>query len=148
MTLERLAGPRELHFTHGLDYGMFGGGNTPEVEVEVAALTDEGALRGRPVRTSVMVDSGADYTLLDDRWMRSLGLDESEGFPAEMTGMGGGTIGGRLIDVSMRLSGSSMIVPVIFCGSPRPQLLGRAGAFEALRIAFLHGERRLLTAVA
>jgi len=148
VTLEPLPDPRGMRFTHGADYGIFGGPGAPMIEVEVAAVTSQGVLRGQSIQTTVLVDSGAEYTLLDRRWIRPLGLHEWEGVTSEMDGVGGGKVNGRLIKVLMGLSGGWLSVPVIFCDNPKPALLGREGAFEALWIAFLHGERRLLAAVA
>jgi hypothetical protein len=64
VTLKLLAPPVALSFTHGNAYAK-SPPRRPEIEVELAATSPGGAMLGQPIRTNVLVDSGADFTMLD-----------------------------------------------------------------------------------
>lgn len=137
--------PPQLVFTHEATYYQ----DEPLAEIEVAVTDQVGILLGESLITTVMVDSGADYTILDERWAPRLGLDLASLPDAEMTGIGGVKVPGRVrYNVLIGLCGIWVPSTVIFQTKPQPQLLGRDGVFESLNIAFQHGTRRLLGAVA
>jgi hypothetical protein len=118
------------------------------VEVEVAATDQLGILLGPPQRTTVLVDSGADYTMLDDRLPSVLGIPPSVGRPITLEGIANNEVVGRLILVKIGLCGVSIDAPVMFCYRPDPPLLGRAGVFEQIAFSFRHGQNQLLAVTA
>ena len=133
-----------VRFSHGVTY------LTPEpvIEVEIAATDALGVLLGTPQRTSVLVDSGADYTILDDRIAPILGIDLDRCRPATVIAVGGGSIPGKAAPLWIGLCGIWVHAVTIFQERPTPQLLGREGVFDQLAITFVQGESRLLAAVA
>lgn len=151
MTLVALHQPARLTVTHGSLYGHQPD-QRPLVEVEVAATDAGGILLGKPVRTLVLVDSGADVTMLDGGLATTLGLDLSDPqYPKrDIGGVGAGGVAVTQMPVKMLLCERWISVPVDFTSEPmpHPQLLGRAGAFEAMLVAFMHGQTAMLLAAA
>jgi hypothetical protein len=107
----------------------------------MATVTPSGVLRGA-LRTTVLVDSGADCTLLHEAQARPLQVDLSQ-CPVEPMGGVGGQIPVRLSRVLMYLCGRWVSVEVGFAPNQRPQLLGRADVFDNLLIAFFHQTHNL-----
>ncbi len=122
------------------------------IEVEMAATGSLGVLQGRSLRTTVLVDSGADVTMLDGGLATTLGLDLTDArYPRDVVGgVGSGGVPVATALVKMSLCGRWVDVPVNFTLQPmtNPPLLGRAGAFDALVISFLHRQRVVLGAAA
>ena len=151
MTLLALPGPSSVTVTHGSLYGHHPD-QRPMIDVEVAVTGSGGILVGRPLRTLVLVDSGADVTMLDGGLAATLGLDLSQPeFPrTTVGGVGQGGVPVALATVKMELCGRWIDVPVNFTLQPiqHPQLLGRAGAFDALLVAFVHRQTAVLAAAA
>ena len=80
----------------------------PMVEVEVAATDPDGILLGEPRLTTVLVDSGADYTILDARLAPVLGIDLARCVPADTSVVGGGTVSGRATHLKIGRAGAGM----------------------------------------
>lgn len=119
----------------------------PIIDVEVAATTPNGVLLGTPLRTDVLVDSGADVTMLEASLAGTLGID-LRGCPMEwVQGVGGVKPVWKAI-VMMHLCDAWVHVPVAFALQQQPQLLGRDGAFDSLWVAFGHRHGLLLSSVA
>lgn len=137
--------------THGAGYAHRPD-QRPIIEVEIAATAPEGVLLGKPIRTPVLVDSGADVTLLDGGLAPTLGINLADPrFPkGTVGGVGAGGVPVARADVKMDLCGKWVTVPVNFTlrSITHEQLLGRAGAFDALLVSFLHGRYALLAAAA
>jgi Aspartyl protease len=151
LSLVRLGSPANVPVTHGSIYAQHPQ-QRPEIEVEVAATSDQGLLLGRPVRTTVLVDSGADVTMLDGGLARTLGIDlDDPKYPkTTVGGVGQGGVPVARVVVRMQLCDRWRSVPVNFTRQPihHPQLLGREGAFDALLVSFLHQRFVLLASAA
>lgn len=106
--------------------------------MEFAATSLTGVLLGNPIRTAMLVDSGADTTMMDESYARRLGIDLSQYQPASVGGIGG-FVPGRRVILRMLLCGQWLNVPVIFAPSMPVQLLGREGVFDKFFLAFAHG---------
>lgn len=147
MTFVPLGSAVSLPATHAAGYGHHPD-QRPIVEVELAATTAEGILLGRSIRTSVLVDSGADVTMLDGGLAPALGLDLSlPAFPkGAVGGVGAGGVQVARADLKMEICGRWADVPVNFTLNPlgHVQLMGREGAFDAMLVAFLHGQYAML----
>lgn len=122
--------------------------NEPMVEIEVAATDSLGVLLGVPQPTSVMVDSGADITVLDQRLAPVLGLDLGACPETELTTVGGHKLPGRWRYLKIGICGLWIDAPVVFQSRPAPQVLGRHSIFERLAITFLQRDLRLLAVAA
>lgn len=117
------------------------------VEIEVAATSPDGLLLGEPQLANVMVDSGAEFTILDDRLAPLLGLDLQQLPPAPMIGIGTQEVPGRAYHNTMiGLCGIWVVATVVFQERPSPSLLGRQAIFERLGFGFFQGQSRLLAA--
>jgi hypothetical protein len=98
----------------------------------------------------VVVDSGADVTMLPKRFAAPLHVDLTSLGPREINVAGGLKVGCyNKVWVDAFLCGEWVGLPIVFfAGDEKDALLGRAGAFDALRLAFLHGPRVLYAALA
>lgn len=109
-------------------------------------------LLGRPIRTTMLVDSGADVTVINGGFARTLGLDLSQRhYPKTTIGGIGGWLSVARAEVKMALCGSWVDVPAYFTLDPlvprqRPNLLGREGAFTSIVLSFVHRRQVLLAA--
>jgi hypothetical protein len=137
LTLEALYTPTALSFTHRALYD-----HAPEIEVEIAATSPGGVLRGRPIETHMLMDSGADYSMIDDSYARHLGIDLNQCPVRPVRGITG-VSEARLSRLNIYVCGSWLEVPVLFAPDRWPQLLGRRGVFDNLFVAFVHGARML-----
>lgn len=142
MILSPLArGPAKFNLTHSGSY-VGRGNRRPEIEVDIATVTGTGVLQGT-VRTTVLVDSGADCTLLDVATAEPLKIDLSKCRVENIGGIGGGLVQVWFSRVLMYLCGRWVSVEVGFTPRQRPQLLGRADVFDHLLIAFFHQANHL-----
>ena len=110
--------------------------------VEIAATSRGGVLRGRPIETAVVVDSGADYSMIHDSYARHLGIELSQCPVRPVRGITGKGEA-REASINIYLCGSWFEIPVLFAPDRWPQLLGRRGVFDNLFMAFVHGARML-----
>lgn len=110
--------------------------------LEFAATDSVGRLVGQ-LRTVVLVDSGADITHLNAELAPRLGLDLQSLPTVWVRGVGGTRVETREADVLAHLCGRWVRMPVLFQEDGR-NLLGRAGAFEAINIAFIHSSTVML----
>jgi hypothetical protein len=112
--------------------------------VELAAIDQAGVLLGS-ARTDVLVDSGADMTMLHAGLATQLGLDVTTMQQDTMQGVGGSTTTFLpATPIFVQLCGRWVRIPVAFEHGRQPNLLGRAGAFDALIFAFVHGQHVML----
>jgi hypothetical protein len=120
------------------------------LEVEIAATTAAGQLLGKPLTTAVLVDSGADVTMLDGGLAPTLGIDLTQCPHDSVGGVGAGGVPVAAATVRMLLCSTWVRVPVNFTLRPigHPQLLGRSGAFDEVAWAFLHRHAILAAAPA
>lgn len=90
--------------------------------------------------------------MLDGGLARTLGINLYDpSIPkAVVGGVGSGGVPVGRVSTKMYLCDRWITVPVNFTMQPiqHPQLLGRAGAFEALLVSFVHGRRAMLAAAA
>lgn len=132
-----------LSFDHGADYTQVAQ-RRPEMALELAAIDGLGALLGH-VKTSVLVDSGADTTTLNEDLAALLGLDVSTMPEVIMTGVGNTQIKVAYSDqVLAHLCGKWIRLPVLFQKGRSPNLLGRSGAFDSMYLAFAHRHSLML----
>ena len=140
------SGPVTFTLTHNGSY-IGRPGRRPEIEVDVATVTASNVLRGT-VRTTVLVDSGADYTMLDAAQAGPLGIDLAQCPVGYVSGIEGRAVPVRLARVLMYLCGRWVDVGVCFKSSQRPQLLGRQDVFDSLLITFFHQSNDLYASTA
>ena len=132
-----------LGFSHGITYI----GPEPIVEAEVAAVDSDGVLLGQAKRMSFIVDSGADYTIIDQRWAGDLGLDLARLPEADISGIGQIQVPSRAyMNMQIGLCGIWVTATVVFQPNTDVGLLGRDGVFEYINFAFVHGQRQLFAA--
>jgi hypothetical protein len=136
VTLNPIAGgPVTFPLTHN---GNYGGHplRRPIIQVDIATVTASSVLRGT-LRTAVMVDSGADNTLLDAANAAPLGIDLTQCPVRTVQGVGG-SLQVWSSQVLMYLCERWINVRVDFGFGQRPQLLGRRDVFDRLLITFFH----------
>jgi len=114
----------------------------PQIMVDFRRHDPESGRAVSPMtaRANVVVDSGTDVTLLPERYAGGLGIDDITALDEEpIFGISGEiTCYGR-VHLDAYLCGNWVDVPVYFYRSDkRVGLLGRAGAFDALQIAFVN----------
>jgi hypothetical protein len=106
--------------------------------VEFAATDANGLLLGAK-STNVLVDSGADLTMLNADLAVDLGLDIATMNEATVGGVGGETtVYEPTTPVFASLCGEWTHIPMCFEVGRDMNLLGRAGAFDSMCLAFLH----------
>lgn len=98
------------------------------------------------VRVACLVDSGADVTLLPAAMAVPLGIDLSTLPRRPMMGVGGRAYGTGAQQLRAEICGKWVPVPVSFMAPElrHTAILGRAGAFDAMNIVFMHSARRML----
>lgn len=135
-SLER---PIALEFAHRRSYGDLG---SPRMIVEFRSHDSDNVYLGRTI-VMVTVDSGADVTMLPGRFATPLRVPLESLPQTSIRGAAGVRVPCYApVDLEARLCGRWVKVPVrFFAGEDRTGgLLGRAGAFESMRLAFVHGE--------
>lgn len=139
-----------LEFDHLRPYRSVGG--VPRLVVDFRSL-DRAAgnvLRGQ-ASVLVIVDSGSDVTMLPKRYAAPLRIDLDNRARTSITGAGGTSVpcyGREWLEA--QLCGQWVRLPVRFFAEEgrTGALLGRAGAFDALRLAFIHGQKLMYAALA
>jgi hypothetical protein len=146
LTLVTLPMAANVQFTHLGNYGAADPNPRPFVEVEIAATGPGGVLVGKPITTAVLVDSGADATMLDGALGTTLGIDLASCPQYSIGGIGAGGVPVAKANVKMQFCGRWFDVPANFTLDPiqNPQLLGRLGAFEGIVWAFVHSQAVVL----
>lgn len=97
----------------------------------------------------VTIDSGADVTIISNRHAAPLRVELEKLKPTRPMGGAGGTSYPvyRKVWLEALLCGNWIRLPVVFYANDTPRgLLGRAGAFHAMRIAFVHGRQVMYAA--
>jgi hypothetical protein len=146
VTLVELPSPAAFDYSHKGDYPD----SRPIITLEFAATDPNGVLLGAH-RTGVLVDSGADLTILENGVASALGLDlsDEESYPR---GRIGGIAGGLIVagaTIMAELCGRWFTIPVVFAVPPRAGLpapnvqncLGREGVFDYVGFAFGRAEK-------
>jgi len=134
LILHALPEPHQILVTHRAFYL-----DVPDIEIEIAATSPLGALRGeRSISTVVRVDSGATTTMLHDGYARHLGIDLSQVTREPVVGITGEQEWYPIALLDMRLCDQWLEVPVLFAPNRWPQLLGREGVFDHLFVAFAY----------
>lgn len=118
------------------------------VEIEIAAVDSAGRLLGSPRVTSVMVDSGADMTVLDEKLASVMGFDLAACPEMPLHAFDGREVPVRWRYLLIGLCGMWINAPVAFQAAPQPQVLGRASIFDHLALTFLQRDSRLLAVAA
>jgi hypothetical protein len=85
----------------------------------------------------MMLDSGADVTMVHSDFAAKLGLDLTKMPPVRVGGIGGTTIAYEHT-VLAHLCGTWAPLRVLFEQGRAPNLLGRENVFDRLRVSFLH----------
>ena len=88
-SLQLLTNPAPVVFSHGTSYGSQPG-QRPIMVVEFAAIDMSGRLLGSTT-TNVLVDSGADVSMLNAELASELGLDLASMVSGTVDGVGGST---------------------------------------------------------
>jgi Aspartyl protease len=147
---ERLPSPISMDFDHHRPYGGTGGAPRTLVKFRNPALASESTLLGHTT-VLVTVDSGADVTMLPKRYAAPLHIDLTQYLPLRSTtGAGGIRVPCyQKTWLEASLCGRWIRLPVVFfAGENTRGLLGRAGAFEALNLTFVHGQKTMYAALA
>jgi hypothetical protein len=148
VTLVALPSPAVFNYSHKGDYSE-SSGNGPVITVEFAMTDPDGFLLGAD-RTGVVVDSGADVTMLNYRVAEALGLDltDEERYPRQRAiGIAGGVpCAGAWILAD--LCDRWFEIPVMFAmpGYNVRNLLGRRGVFDRIQFAFGHADEAVYCA--
>jgi Aspartyl protease len=140
---QQFPGPVTLPFSYWANYAT-AKARRPHIGVEIAATSPAGVALGEPVRTALLVDSGADTTTIDEAYAVFLGINLDQLRTDTAHGVGGGEVTIRYGTLRMDIFGRSLLVPVLFCRNQEPGLLGRAGVFDNFFLAFAHRQNTLL----
>ena len=112
------------------------------VDVFPAVEADIVGRRGRGIRVTFHLDSGATTSILPESDARALGLTIS-GEQRIVVGIAGEPLKGHQSKIEIRLNGKKLRIPVIFiAGVPVPRILGRQGVFSLFGIVFDEAKRR------
>jgi hypothetical protein len=139
---EPMPGPTFLGFDHHRPYGSIGG--VPRLVVDFRSF-DPAARNVLLGHASVLVtvDSGSDVTMLPRRFAAPLRISLDDSTKTAIPGAGGARVPCyRREWLEAQLCGQWVRLPVRFFAEEQRTgaLLGRAGAFDALRLAFVHGQ--------
>ena len=131
-----------IEFSHSVTYKRWQGVERPLVYVTLQHS-------GLETSTYALLDSGADQSLFHAAIAADLGIDIYTGAPSQMEGVvAGATMMTWTHLVELTVGGISVgVVPVDFQDGERDdwsdQLIGRAGVFDNLRLAFCQAGRRI-----
>lgn len=129
-----LATPYSASFTHGEPY-ISNPANRPYIEVEIAAVTSSFTYKGS-FKTLVLVDSGADMTMLDASVAGKLGIDLSRCPTKNFYGIGDKPVAAYISEVLVYLCEKWFRIPVSFVTQNQTPLLGRNGTFDLMLLSF------------
>lgn len=128
----------KLVFPYGIRFQEDG-----RIEVFPAVEADIVGLRGRGIRATFHLDSGATTSVLPGSDAAVLGFAASEGKKIVVRGITGESLMGRQSSVGIRLNGKRLRIPIIFIESVSvPRILGREGVFPLFGIIFDEAKRR------
>lgn len=144
MTLTALPNPAAFSYTHRGDYE-----DRPIVTVEFASVDSRGVLLGS-YKTGVLVDSGADVTILEYDVAMALALDlaDQARYPrGPIGGIAGGLICAKA-EIMAELCGRWFRIPAMFPVPHRgvQNCLGRAGVFDHIGFALGRAEKAVYCA--
>jgi hypothetical protein len=148
--MDALASPLSLAFGYHRDYSRTNM-QRPQIMVDFRNRDPQsGIAMGVPTRVNVVVDSGCDVTLIPGRYAETLGIkDITKLNERPIAGISGNLKCYGQVELSAYLCGNWVRVPAYFFHSTdRTGLLGREGAFDALRIAFVNSHRALYASLA
>jgi hypothetical protein len=139
VTLVALPSPAAFNYSHRGEYSN----SRPVITVEFAATDSHGVLLGS-YRTGVLVDTGADLTLLEYGVSVALGLDLSDRtkYPKRKIGGIAGGLDCASATIKAELCGKWFEIPVVFALPPHSvqNLLGREGVLDHVGFAFGRAE--------
>lgn len=139
--MQALQKPASIKFDYVAAYAA---GGRPLIRVEFAAVNEIGLLRGT-FQAVMLVDSGADLSMLPTEAMGWLGLDIDAMDEVMTLDPHGVEVAAPATWILARLCGQWAPVEVGFHDNS-PPILGRAGAFDALVLGFDHSQGLLLGA--
>lgn len=133
-----VSGMNKLVFPYGIRFQEDG-----RVEVFPAVEADIVGRRGRGIRATFHLDSGATTSILPGSDAAVLGLGASEGKRIAVRGIAGEPLMGRHSSIVIRLNEKKLRIPIIFIESVSvPRILGREGVFPLFGIIFDEAKRR------
>lgn len=133
-----VSGMNKLVFPYGIRFQEGG-----RIEVFPAVEADIVGPRGRGIRATFHLDSGATTSILPGSDAAVLGLPVSAGKRIAVRGIAGEPFMGRQSNITIRLNGKKLRIPVIFIDSvPVPRILGREGIFPLFGVVFDEAKRR------
>jgi hypothetical protein len=146
---EPLSAAVTLEFDHHRVYRSLG---SPRMLVEFRSLdpASGNSLLGR-ASVLVVVDSGASVTMLPKRYAAPLRVNLDDNAKTTIPGAGGAPVPCyEKVWLEALLCGHWVRLPVRFFVEEAQTggLLGRAGAFDAMQLAFVHGQQLMYAAVA
>jgi hypothetical protein len=144
----RLSHPEQIRFEYER---LYGGalGQKPLVRINLRNFDPATRRIAGATRVMMLVDSGADITMIPDSFSRVLGVDLTSLPQQQVGGVGGGEACRGPKVLTAELCGLWLPIPVMFYPASRhTPLLGRKGAFEAMHIVFQHASRRMLATLA
>jgi hypothetical protein len=100
--------------------------------------------RGRGIRATFHIDSGASVSLLPASDATALGLSLRGGTPVAIGGIAGEPLHGVQHLVRIAFEAGELRIPVVFVDRPDiPRILGRDGVFDRFAIVFDETRRRV-----
>jgi hypothetical protein len=134
-----------INLPFGFGFGYPSGGR-PDLWVEFAAVDALGQFVGQTA-TTCLLDSGADRTMLHVAYAAALGLDVTTMPEVDVGGVGPDAVKCREYTILSRLCGKWIVTPVWFTKHD-VNVIGRAGVFQELHLAFLHANAVVLGGIA
>lgn len=133
-----VSGMNKLVFPYGIRFQEDGRVDVfPTIEADIVGL------RGRGIRATFHLDSGATTSILPGSDAAALGLAASQGKRIAVRGVAGEPLMGRQSAITISLNGKKLRIPVIFIENiPVPRILGREGVFPFFGIVFDEAKRR------
>lgn len=101
----------------------------PVIEIEL------GTAKGLWISTNAIVDTGADYTTLNVKYAKVLGIDLENSREVSGRGIGGKVKGYFVENIGIKINDHVLNIPVLFLKFPL-NLIGRRGILEKYDILF------------
>lgn len=123
-----------IKFTHRYTWGSSGNNSSNRPYSDILISGPNGSYN-----LFALVDTGADYTQIDDSFARSLGisLTDHHASPHNVSYGNGGSLATTLVDnVEIEVEGNRITTPVIFgtFGQGVPPILGRISIVSAIEL--------------
>lgn len=123
-------------------------GNGPTGKILRPIIPIEIHKRRQSVRYEVLLDTGADISIMSGEIGELLGIDIPSGEPHVITGVGGAVTGGYLHKIGITIPGLPIYNSWAFFSTElndmQPGILGQQGFFEYFRVSFEYSKRLIV----